>query len=87
MGLLRGRALSWVEATYSSYVSTLSLCEFCSRLEEVFDHPDHAGNAAKRLLRLRQGQRSVADFSINFQTMAADSQWKTQPFVEYLLML
>lgn len=76
MGLLRGRALSWVEATYSQYfVSTLSLRELCSRLQEVFNHLEHSGNAAKRLLRLRQGQRSVADFSIDFWTLVADSQW------------
>lgn len=76
MGLLRGYALSWVEVTYSQrFVSTFTFHEFCSCLQEIFDHLDHLGNAGKCLLRPRQGQRSVADFSIEFRTLAADSLW------------
>lgn len=33
------------------------------------------GDVAKRLLSLRQGSHSVAEFSVEFRTMAADSGW------------
>lgn len=46
-------------------------------MKECFDHPDHGGNAVKRLLNLRQGSRSVADF-VEFRTLAADSKWNDE---------
>ncbi|KAF1389898.1 hypothetical protein PFLUV_G00052310 [Perca fluviatilis] len=53
----------------------LSLSEFESKFKEVFDHPDLRGDAARRLLNLHQGSRSVADFSVEFRTLAADTEF------------
>lgn len=79
MGLLRGRALAWAEAVNSSQpVVNLSLDEFLAMMKNVFDHPDHCGTAAKRLLNLHQGPRSVADFSVEFRTLAADAKWNDE---------
>lgn len=79
LGLLRGRALAWAEAVNSSQsVVNMSVEEFIAKMKLVFDHPDHCGNAAKRLLNLRQGSRSVADFSVEFRTLAADSKWNDE---------
>ena len=79
LGLLRGRALVWAEAVFTNQrTEGYSFDEFSSRLKTVFDHPDHAGNASKRLLKLRQGTSSVADYSIEFWTLAADSKWNDE---------
>lgn len=64
LGLLRGRALVWAEAVCSNQQLTgLTFADFSIKLRTVFDHPDHAGNVSKRLLNLRQGTDSVAEYS------------------------
>lgn len=75
LGLLRGRALALAEAVSSSVnFSSLLFRDFKSRLKAVFDHPSHSGDASKRLLSLRQGSRSVANYSVDFWT-PADAKW------------
>uniref|UniRef100_A0A8C6WL95 Retrotransposon gag domain-containing protein n=1 Tax=Neogobius melanostomus TaxID=47308 RepID=A0A8C6WL95_9GOBI len=64
MGLLQGRALAWASATWETRA-----------LKKVFDHPVQGKEAAKRMLSLRQGTRSAADFSIDFRTLAAEAGW------------
>lgn len=79
LGLLRGKALIWAEAACSTQqIASLSFDDFSSQLEIVFDHPDHAGTATKRLLKLRQGTGSVAEYAIDFWTLAADSKWNDE---------
>ena len=79
MGLLRGRALAWAEAANSSRPMTLlTYNDFVSKVKGVFDHPDHSGDAAKGLLNIRQGSKSVADFSVDFRILAADAGWCDQ---------
>lgn len=74
--LLRGRALTWAEAVnVSSPFSAMTLGEFDAMIQEVFDQPDHCGDAASRLLDLQQGSRSVDDYSVEFGTLAADTSW------------
>lgn len=41
----------------------------------MFDHPVTGREASKRLLSLQEGNRSAADFAIQFQTIAAGSGW------------
>lgn len=76
VGLLRGRALVWAESAWSMSDSSWDTYdEFIRDFKAVFDFPDHAGNAGSRLMALRQGARSVADFSIDFRLLAAESGW------------
>lgn len=76
LNLLRGRALDWAEALSSSVdYDTLSFGVFSEQLSIVFDHPDYSGSAENRLLTLQQGNRSVADYSIEFRTLAAEARW------------
>lgn len=43
--------------------------------DEVFDHSVQTREAASQLLTLKQGSRSVADYSIEFRVLAAGSGW------------
>jgi len=54
---------------------SLAFNEFISELRDVFDHPDYWGDASRRLVNIRQGARSVADYSVEFKTLAADAGW------------
>lgn len=74
-GLLRGRALEWAHAVLGSSLGPLTFNGFLDDFKKVFAHPDIAADAAKRLLSLRQGQQSVAEYSINFRILAAESGW------------
>uniref|UniRef100_A0A8D0D3W8 Retrotransposon gag domain-containing protein n=1 Tax=Sander lucioperca TaxID=283035 RepID=A0A8D0D3W8_SANLU len=79
LGLLRGKALVWAEAMCSNqHLTSLNFSDFSARLTTVFDHPDYVGNASKRLLALSQGSESVAEYSIDFWTLAADSRWNEE---------
>ncbi|KAI3356416.1 hypothetical protein L3Q82_017213 [Scortum barcoo] len=60
--LLRGRALTWAEATYACRVlEGVSFHKFLEEFKLVFDHPNVCFNASIRLMKLPRGQRSVAD--------------------------
>ena len=76
IGLFRGRALAWAEAlSTDGGFFRMTYDDFVTRLRTVFDHPNSAGNASNQLLKLRQGNRSVADYSVDFWTLAAEAQW------------
>ena len=73
LGLLRGRALAWAEAASSHEdFCSLPFAEFKAKLSTVFDHPNYGGDAAARLLKLKQGTRAVADYAVEFWTLAAE---------------
>uniref|UniRef100_A0A3B5QH33 CCHC-type domain-containing protein n=1 Tax=Xiphophorus maculatus TaxID=8083 RepID=A0A3B5QH33_XIPMA len=79
MGLLRDQALAWALAFDSTTpLTSLTFKQFTDELSTVFDHPDHVGDASKRLLKLRQGSRSAAEFSVEFRTLAADTKWNDE---------
>lgn len=79
MGLLKGKALDWASAVRESQShATVSYDYFVSEMRKVFDHPVQGRDAAKRLLSLRQGSRSVAEYSVEFRTVAAESGWNQE---------
>lgn len=84
-GLLRGRALAWVEAEDSVVpLATGSLDSFfLNSFKAVFDLPDYAGNVAQRLLQISQGEDSVADYSIRFRTLVAETGGMRELSTEY----
>ena len=78
-GLLRGRALNWAEAMLGGGgIDFFSYDCFMREMKKVFDHPVCIGDAAKRLLNLRQSQRSVADYSVEFRILAAEAGWNDE---------
>lgn len=44
-------------------------------MKKVFDHPVLGKEISSHLLSLRQGARTVADYSIEFRILAAESRW------------
>lgn len=58
-----------------THLSSLSFDDFVGRFRTIFDHPDQAGNATGRLLAIHQGARSVAEYAVEFWTLAVDSGW------------
>uniref|UniRef100_A0AAQ4PKW1 CCHC-type domain-containing protein n=1 Tax=Gasterosteus aculeatus aculeatus TaxID=481459 RepID=A0AAQ4PKW1_GASAC len=74
---LTGRALVWATAVWDQQEPVCSDHEgFMQRLRQVFGHSTSLQEAARRLLKLRQGPRSVSDFSIDFRTLATESGWE-----------
>ncbi len=51
---------------------------FEEELKRVFDHPLSGRQASKRLLTLRQGNGSAAEYAIQFRTVAAGSGWNDE---------
>ncbi|KAM4771240.1 uncharacterized protein WCC33_003087 [Rhinophrynus dorsalis] len=49
--------------------------------QRVFDVPGRTTTAAKQLMTIRQGARTVADYSIEFRTLAAEVGWNNEALV------
>ncbi len=54
---------------------------FTDTLQQVFDHPVSGREAARRLLDLCQGHQAVADYAIDFRTLASESRWDSEALV------
>lgn len=65
----------------------LSYAEFVYEPRKVFDHPVYGGDSTYCLLSLRQGSRSVAEFSVKLQTVATDSGWNNHALQGMLLRM
>lgn len=79
IGCLRGHALNWASAIWEKQGEVcFSYPDFTAEMKQIFDHPVSGKEAAKRLFSLRQGTRSVAEFAIEFRTLAAESGWNNE---------
>ena len=77
--LLRGRALEWASAVWERRDTCMTSYQgFTAEMRKLFDHPVRGKDAAKRLFSLRQGARNVADFVIEFRTLAVESGWNEE---------
>ena len=73
---LSGRAREWGTAEWEKQSAICSsVSAFSEGLRKVFDHATPGREAARGLLNLTQGTRRVVDYSIDFQTIAAGSEW------------
>jgi hypothetical protein len=82
ISLLKGRAREWGTAVWSSdadYLSHYSL--FKEEMLKVFDRSVHGPEASRLLSTLRQGRRSVADFSVEFRTLSTSCGWNEPALV------
>lgn len=79
ISLLRGEALEWASVHWRKQDQvTTSFTTFVAEMSKVFDHPVQGKDASMRLLSLRQGSRSVAEYAIEFRTLATESGWNME---------
>ena len=80
---LTGRAAAWATAEWSSNSPvSQSVNMFSETLRHVFDHSSPAREASRVLMQIKQGPRRVADYAIQFRTLAADSGWNTPALID-----
>ena len=51
---------------------------FSDEFKWAFDHPTNGADAAGRLHNIQQGPRGIAEYTLEFHTLAADSGWERQ---------
>ncbi len=83
--LLSGKAVLWGTAVWENHHSCCSSFSALSEeMKRVFDRAVVGREAARRLADLRQGERSVSDFSIEFRTLAAECKWNEEAQWDYV---
>ncbi|KAK1794916.1 hypothetical protein P4O66_010107 [Electrophorus voltai] len=76
ISLLTGWALVWATPVWEYQTDICSTwAELAAAHKRTFDHPVAGGEMVSRFLNIRQGKRSVTDYTIEFRTMAAKSRW------------
>uniref|UniRef100_A0A674NAP1 CCHC-type domain-containing protein n=1 Tax=Takifugu rubripes TaxID=31033 RepID=A0A674NAP1_TAKRU len=74
--LLADKALSWAIAAVDLDPRLSSdYSAFRREFKAVFEHPTYGEDAASRLLAHQQGSRSVAEYTLEFRILAAESRW------------
>ncbi|KAG1927325.1 retrotransposable element [Pimephales promelas] len=77
--LLTGKAALWGTAVWENQNSCCNSFQTLSdEMKKVFDRAVSGREAARTLTELRQGERSVSDFSIEFRTLAAECGWNEE---------
>lgn len=76
ISLLKGKALAWVSPYLERNDPLLQDADrFLASLQTVFDKLDRASTAECSLLDIQQGTRTVAQYAIEFRTLAAETKW------------
>lgn len=84
--LLTGRAREWGTAVWDNGDSCCdSLEDFRAEMKRVFDRSHHGREAAREMLRIRQGARSVSDYAIQLRTLAATTAWNPDALYDVFL--
>ena len=79
ISLLKGKALAWVSPYLERNDPVLQDADEClASLQTVFDKPDRASAAEYSLLDMQQDTRSVAQYAIEFRTLAAKTNWDSR---------
>ncbi|XP_063043653.1 uncharacterized protein LOC134437997 [Engraulis encrasicolus] len=84
--LLTGRAREWGTAVWDANATCCSSYKtFTDEMKKVFDR-SHAGReAAREIMALRQGTRSVFDYAIEFRTLSASCKWNDDALYDAFL--
>jgi hypothetical protein len=84
--MMSRRALVWATAVWEQQSAVcFSLEEFVVEVKKVFDAPLPGREAARKLLQLQKDYRSVADYSMDFHTLAAESAWNQEALFDMFL--
>ena len=82
VSLLTGKALAWASPAWDQDEDFCrDLDEFMKEMKKVFDHPVAGREASKGLVTIRQGKRSVADYAVDFRTLAVEVGWDDAPLI------
>ena len=74
--LLSGRAHEWGTAVWDANAPECqTFSQFAQAMRGVFDRSVSGPAATHQLFRIRQGQRPVSDYAIEFRTLAASVGW------------
>lgn len=82
--LLCDRALRWSQVVLKSNPD-ISYADFLLKFRSVFDKGSSAAAAGHWLLNLKQGKRSMADYSIDFGILAEETGWGQEALMRALL--
>ena len=76
MSSVTDQALNWAIAAvdHNPQFST-NLQLFTEEFKRMFDHPTNRADAAGRLHSIQQGSQVIAEYTLDFRTLAADSGW------------
>jgi len=78
-----GQARDWGTAKWEKQLAFCSsVTDFSEGLWKVFDHATPGREAARGLLNLAQGNRRVTDYSIEFRTLTAESDWNASSLTD-----
>ncbi|KAI3362617.1 hypothetical protein L3Q82_001622 [Scortum barcoo] len=73
---LTGRAAAWATAEWARGAAVCqNVKDFSQTLSRMFDNTSPVREASRALFNLRQRNRRVMDYAIEFRTLAADSGW------------
>ncbi|CAI9620092.1 unnamed protein product [Staurois parvus] len=76
IGLLTGEALAWASPYIEQNRGILNNFDtFLTAMNQVFDDPNRCASAEAKLHSLRQGRRSVAEYTAEFRSWVADTTW------------
>uniref|UniRef100_A0AAQ5ZXR0 CCHC-type domain-containing protein n=1 Tax=Amphiprion ocellaris TaxID=80972 RepID=A0AAQ5ZXR0_AMPOC len=76
VSLLSGAARDWGTSLWEQQGAVCnSYASFTAEMRKIFDHPVRGRDAADRLLSISQGSRSVADYAVDFRTLASETDW------------
>ncbi|RXN36864.1 Pol poly [Labeo rohita] len=86
ISLLTGRAREWGTAVWESQARCCFDFEsFKDEMIKTFDQSVFGKEASRLLASIQQGRRSVADYSVEFRTLAATSEWNAEALVARFL--
>uniref|UniRef100_A0AAZ3SS91 DUF4939 domain-containing protein n=1 Tax=Oncorhynchus tshawytscha TaxID=74940 RepID=A0AAZ3SS91_ONCTS len=84
--LMSGRVLNWATAVWEQQPAIcVSLEGFVGEVKKVFDAPFSGREAARKLIQLRQDSCSVADYAVDFCTLAVESAWNQEALFDMFL--
>ena len=84
--LLTGKAREWGTALWDAEATCCSSYkDFTEEMRRVFDRSFSGREAAREIMKLRQGSRSVYDYAIDFRTLAASCGWNDEALFDAFL--
>lgn len=83
VSLLSGPARDWGAAIWEKQGPVCrSYAAFTEEMRSNFDHPVKGRGASSRLMHIQQGSRSVAEYALEFRTLAAETDWNDSSLQE-----